>query len=187
MTERGRAGPAARPRELRPSLAGAQRRYALAVVALAGALGLTIAVPPRPLLVWNVSASAPVGLYAIGGRGAIAPGTMVLARGPAPWRQLAGERRYIPVNVPLVKRVAAVSGDTVCAVEMRILVNGRRVAERRARDGQGRPMPRWQGCVTLRDGALFLLMDDPASFDGRYFGPTGQGDILGKAHLLWRR
>ena len=48
-------------------------------------------------------------------------------------------------------------------------------------------MPQWQGGVTLRDGALLLMMDDPASFDGRYFGPTEAGDIVGTARLIWAR
>lgn len=187
MIERRRERLLTRLRDLCAPLAEVLCHRAVAVAMLAGALGLTIVYPPRPLLVWNVSASAPVGLYAIGRPGGITPGTVVLARVPAPWRGLAGERRYIPVNVPLVKRVAAGPGDRVCAVGARILVNGYRVTERRAWDGQRRPMPWWQGCVTLRNGALFLLMDDPASFDGRYFGPTGQSDILGKAQLLWRR
>ena len=162
------------------------RRGAL-LAGLAACLGATIARPPRPWLVWNVSASAPVGLYGISAASDVAAGDMVLARVPGRWRELAGERRYIPVNVPLVKRVAAVPGDIVCARRAAIRVNGRPVAERRRVDGRGRLMPWWQGCAWLREGALFLLMDHPGSFDGRYFGPTTRGDILGEARLLWRR
>lgn len=159
----------------------------LAVIALAGAQALTLVAPPRPWLVWNVSQSAPVGLYAIGGRGGVGAGDMVLARVPEGWRRLAAGRRYIPQNVPLIKRVAAVSGDTVCARGSHILVNGHRIAERRRLDGFGRPMPWWTGCVMLRPGSSFLLMENPASFDGRYFGPTGKADIIGSARLIWRR
>jgi conjugative transfer signal peptidase TraF len=172
-----------------PGAAMRARRFrvaALTLVGLAAALGLTIAPPPLPLLVWNVSASAPRGLYAVSPGVAVRPGDMVIARVPAPWRRLAAARRYIPVNVPLVKRVAAGEGDRVCAVGAAIRVNGRRVALRRAVDGRGRAMPRWEGCVTLRGGALFLLMDAPDSFDGRYFGPTAPGDLIGRARLIWR-
>lgn len=160
---------------------------ALVPGALAGALALTLAFPPHSWLVWNVSESAPVGLYAIGGCCDIGAGDMVLARVPEQWRSLAAGRRYIPANVPLVKRAAAVPGDTVCAYGGHIFVNGHRIAERRTFDGLGRPMPWWTGCVTLHAGAHFLLMDNPASFDGRYFGPTGQADVIGRARLLWRR
>lgn len=112
---------------------------------------------------------------------------MVIARVPEPWRRLAATRRYLPMNVPLVKRVAAAAGDEVCALGQEIFVNGRWIAERRIADGAGRPMPMWSGCARLRGRQLFLLMDAPASFDGRYFGVTGGDDIIGKARLLWER
>ena len=162
-------------------------RSFVAIGALGCALAATIAVPPRPWLVWNVSASAPVGLYGVSGRGGIARSDMVIARVPTGWRTFASRRHYIPANVPLVKRVAAVPGDRVCAVGSVILVNNAPVAARRPVDGRGRPMPGWSGCVILRHGAHLLLMDSPDSFDGRYFGPTRRGDILGEVSLLWRR
>jgi len=172
----------ARPRAERHRL----RRRAAALAALAVALAATIACPPRPMLVWNASASAPTGLYLV----MPAPrrtGDMVIARVPDAYRLFAARRHYLPANVPLVKRVAAMPDDRVCASGSAIFINGRRAVERRIRDGAGRPMPWWHGCVVLRDGMLFLLMGDPASFDGRYFGPTEARDIIGKARLLWAR
>lgn len=162
--------------------------WSVALGGLALALVLTMAVPLRPLLVWNASASAPPGFYRVRTPDYLGVGDMVIARLPEAMRRLAARRRYLPANVPLVKRIAGEPGDTVCALGQRIFVNGRPVAERLVRDGAGRPMPWWSGCVTLRRGALFLLMaDSPASFDGRYFGPTGRGDIIGQATLLWPR
>jgi type IV secretory pathway protease TraF len=115
-------------------------------------------------------------------------GDMVIARTPLSVRALAAGRHYIPANVPLVKRVAGVPGDRVCAAGVTITVNGRPLAARRASDRLGRPLPWWTGCRTLRDGALLLVMaDTPDSFDGRYFGPTSPSDVIGKATLLWRR
>ena len=174
------------PRRARP-MPRRLRRKVLALGLLAGALGLTMIAPPRPRLVWNVSPSAPVGLYLVGGRGDIARGDMAIAWVPQPWRRLAAGRRYIPINVPLVKRVAAVPGDTVCAQRGHVFVNGRWAAWQRPYDGSGRSMPAWQGCVTLRDGAMLLLMEARDSFDGRYFGPTQSSDIVGEATLIWAR
>ena len=162
-------------------------RCGIALGALAAAVAATIVLPPRPLLVWNASASAPTGLYRVGGAD-VAAGDMVIAWPPAAARDFAARRRYLPANVPLVKRVAAEPGDRVCALGQEVFVNGRWVAERLVRDAVGRPMPWWSGCVTLRSGATFLLMaDSAASFDGRYFGPTERNDIVGKATLLWAR
>jgi len=151
-------------------------------------LGLTMAFPPAPRLVWNASASAPIGLYAVTPGAPVDPGDIVIARVPDPWRMMAAERRYIPANVPLVKRVAAAAGDEVCALGQEIFVNGTWVVERRVADARGRPMPWWSGCVRLRGRQLFLLMPgSPASFDGRYFGVTEGGLVVGKARLLWAR
>lgn len=151
-------------------------------------LGLTIAFPPTPRLVWNASASAPIGLYSVTPGTPIDVGDMVVARLPDPWRTIAAQRRYLPINVPLVKRVAASAGDEVCALGHEIFINGTWAAERRTADAEGRAMPRWSGCVRLRGRQLFLLMtNSPASFDGRYFGVTEGGLVVGKARLLWAR
>lgn len=163
-------------------------RWAVGCGGLALALAGTLLAPPRPRLLWNASASAPVGLYAVGDGAALARGDMVIARVPGEFRVFAARRRYLPGNVPLVKRVAAMAGDEVCAAGARLTVNGHIVARRLDRDGAGRPMPWWSGCAELRTGEYFLLMtDSPASFDGRYFGVSEAGDIVGKARLLWRR
>jgi conjugative transfer signal peptidase TraF len=163
------------------------RRIAV-VGAVITLVGLTIAFPPAPCLVWNASASAPIGLYAVTPGATVEPGDMVIARIPDPSRMMAAERRYIPANVPLVKRVAAAAGDEVCALGREIFVNGTWVVERRASDAKGRPMPWWSGCVRLRGRQLFLLMSDsPGSFDGRYFGVTDGNLVFGKARLLWAR
>ncbi|MBB5708423.1 conjugative transfer signal peptidase TraF [Sphingopyxis panaciterrulae] len=155
---------------------------------LAAALAATLFAPPRPRLLWNASASAPVGLYGVGEVAPLARGDMVIARLPVEFRLFAARRHYLPANVPLVKRVAAVPGDEVCAAGARVMVNGRLVARRLDRDGAGRPMPWWSGCTELGTGEVFLLMTDSrASFDGRYFGVSEAGDIVGKARLIWRR
>ena len=131
---------------------------------------------------------------ALGGNGAlfvypqVRPLDMVIARVPEEYRMFAARRRYLPANVPLVKSVAAISGDEVCAAGARVRVNGRLVVRRLDRDGAGRPMPWWSGCTELGTGEVFLLMTDSrASFDGRYFGVSEAGDIVGKARLIWRR
>lgn len=173
--------------------ARARRRARTRQLVIAGAIGsialaATIAVPPHPRLVWNASASAPVGLYRVTPDAPLRAGDMVIAWVPAEARMLAARRRYLPANVPLVKRVAAVAGDTVCAIGPVVSINGLAVVERRRFDGAHRVLPWWQGCITLRAGELFLLMSDAAdSFDGRYFGPTGPADVIGRARLIWAR
>ena len=157
----------------------------LAMIGLAATLDFVI--QPAPRMVWNASASAPTGLWRIRPGAAIRTGDMVLARTPESVRQLAAQSHYLPANVPLLKRVAAMGGDEVCALGQEIFVNGRWIGERRGFDRQGRPLPWWSGCERLRGGRLFLLMNVPDSFDGRYFGPVDDTAIIGKATPLWLR
>jgi conjugative transfer signal peptidase TraF len=158
---------------------------ALAVILLVLA---SLIARPRPLLLWNVSASAPEGLYFVGGKGALVRGDMAVARMPQGLRLFAARRGYLPQNVPLVKRVAAVADDVVCASGASIRVNGKLVATRLRVDARERDMPWWSGCVHLVDGDYFFVMSDsPASFDGRYFGVSNVDDVIGEAVLLWRR
>ena len=162
------------------------RRIALVGAGVVVVLASTVC-SPAPRLVWNASASAPIGLYWVQPGTDIDPGDMVIARLPDGIRPLAARRHYLPSNVPLVKRVVAVAGDEVCALGKEVFLNGRPIAGRRTVDGAGMPMPAWSGCVRLRGRQLFLLMDAPASFDGRYFGVTDGADVIGKARLLWAR
>jgi type IV secretory pathway protease TraF len=113
-------------------------------------------------------------------------GDIVVAWPPPPARRLAAVRGYLPASVPLVKRVAAVAGDRICARRDRIFINGRAAARRWSRDPSGRPLPRWSGCERLARGELFLLSPGtPDAFDGRYFGITRGSELVGTARLLW--
>ena len=186
----------ARDNERRPSadpvsLDARSHRIMLAGSALIG-LGIgillgTIAHPPKVRLLWNASASAPVGLYRIFPDAPLQVGDMVAARAPDGARQLAATRGYLPSGVPLVKQIAATKGSQVCAMRARIIVDGRTVARRRKRDEQGRAMPWWTGCDRLQPGEVLLLNRPAGSFDSRYFGPVGKEAIVGKAVLLWQR
>lgn len=153
----------------------------------AAAVGLVIAAAPHvPVLVWNASASAPCGFYAGQARERFGKGDLVLAHLPIVARHLASMRDYLPWGVPVVKRIAAVSGDWICARGLTISINGRAVAQRRNVDGRGRLLPTWQGCIRLDADHLFLLMAGVRdSFDGRYFGPIRRSAIIEKLTPLW--
>jgi conjugative transfer signal peptidase TraF len=162
----------------------------IAVMALLGiaALGGTGVAHPMPRLVWNATASAPVGLYRVESAAKLRRGDFVLAWLPDAARELATERDYLPANVPLVKRVAALTGDVICSEQARITINGIVVATALRVDSRGRSLPRWSGCRTLGQKEVFLLMPSVAdSFDGRYFGPIATRAIIGKLVPLWTR
>jgi conjugative transfer signal peptidase TraF len=147
-------------------------------------LGLSALPQARPWLVWNASASAPMGLYRVVA-GPVERGDWVLVRPPAEVAVLAAERGYLPLGVPLVKRVAASAGDTICARMGALFINGQEVARALVRDRAGRPMPRWTGCRSLGAEEIFLLLPPPDSFDSRYFGPVPRTLVIGRLAPLW--
>ena len=157
-------------------------------LALTALLAASLLWPPAPLLLWNVSSSSTVGLYAVTPARTLQVGDMVVAWPPLPARRLAAARAYLPFDVPLVKRVAAVAGDRICAQGRKVFVNGQLAAVRQALDPSGRPMPWWSGCARLGPGELFMLSSaGPLAFYWRYFGITRAPAILGRARLLLAR
>jgi conjugative transfer signal peptidase TraF len=163
-------------------------RATLLAATLVAAFGISLPMVagPVPRLIYNGSASAPLGFYRLVPDASITRGDLVLAHLPAPAARLAAERGYLPRSVPVVKRVAAMAGDNVCAESGNVIINGRIAARVLPADGAGRPLPPWQGCRTLDSDEFFLLMADiPASFDGRYFGPVSASAIIGRLVPLW--
>ncbi len=155
------------------------------VIVIAG-LAAPISHPPR--LIWNATASAPIGLYEVRSQSTFARGELVLVRPPQWVRVFAAARGYLPNTVPMVKRIAADNGDIVCRDKDAITINGRVVAHALLADREGRTLPTWSGCHSLGDGEIFLLMDGVrASFDSRYFGPVPTTAIVGKVVPLWTR
>ena len=80
-------------------------KFAVPMLAVAGIAALWS--PPTPVLIWNASASAPLGLYELQHPNVIGRGELVLAEPPANARDLAAARGYLPAGIPLVKRIAA--------------------------------------------------------------------------------
>jgi len=164
-----------------------RRRLSVAVLMAAGILALGVGgsqvYPPR--IVYNASASVPLGYYAVSAGTDLKAGDLVLVRTPESVRGMAAERRYLPRDVPMIKSVQAISGDTVCATGSQITVNGNPIVTRMKSDRLGRPLPWWQGCQTLQDDEVFLInRDAPFSFDGRYFGVVSRALIVGKVRRL---
>lgn len=148
------------------------------------ALTAFIDVPRK--LIWNASASVPVGLYAITTADHLAVGDHVAIDPPEPLATFLAERGYLPRGVPLLKTIAATQGQRVCRIGNKIIINGRAVGEAFVRDRLGRDLPHWQGCRRISEGQFFLMNASvPDSFDGRYFGSTPAIAIIGKALPLW--
>ena len=137
-------------------------------------------------IVYNASASVPLGWYAVGEPEPVNVGELVVARPPIRAETLLAERGYLAAGVPILKFVVARAGQQVCRTGDEVTIDGAAVATARDRDSSGRSLPRWDGCRVLAPGEVLLLNTAaPDSFDGRYFGPVSITSIIGKATPLW--
>ena len=159
------------------------RRHILAVSMLAvGTLVATAVADPPTRLIWNATASAPIGFYTVVPADVVEVPELVVIAPPEPLERFMVERGYIGRGVPLMKRVAALPGQQVCRTGDAVTVDTVPIGGALDRDRRGRPLPVWQGCRTLAAGELLLLNPDhPDSLDGRYFGPLRASAVLGRA------
>jgi len=142
---------------------------------------------PAARLVWNGSESAPTGLYWVAQIRHIERGDFVIIQPPPSIARFLADRRYLPINVPLMKHVTGLPGDTLCRTGVSVSVNGTTVATAKMRDRRGRALPVWTGCTRIGDADIFLLNHNDDSLDGRYFGPLPASGVTGRAHPLFIR
>jgi conjugative transfer signal peptidase TraF len=140
----------------------------------------------RPSLIWNASASVPIGLYRLQPDPQPKVDEVVVVRPPADLVWFLAEGGYLPRGVPLLKHVAALGGQRICRTGLAVSIDGKHVGDALERDRRGRALPVWQGCVVLSDAQVFLFnADRPDSLDGRYFGPLERSTIVGRASPVW--
>lgn len=163
-------------------------RFGYVMATYLAVLGVAVAaiIPTPTKLVWNVTASAPIGLYTIEPADQLAVPELVAVMPPEPLVTFMVERGYIGRGVPLMKRVAALPGQQVCRTGDAVTVDTVPIGGALDRDRRGRPLPVWQGCRRIADGDIFLMNPSvPDSLDGRYFGPIPARTVIGKATPIY--
>jgi conjugative transfer signal peptidase TraF len=162
-------------------------RFGWVMTTYAAALGIGLAalLHPAPRLIWNASASVPIGLYAVHPAGALHVDELLVVTPPEPLAVFLDTRRYLPKGVPLLKHVLALPGQTVCRSGRTITVDGAEMGVALDHDHLGRPLPVWQGCRVVAAGDVFLMNRRADSLDGRYFGPLPATTIVGQADPIW--
>lgn len=163
------------------------RRRTLAVTALAVlTIGATSAIDAPTKLIWNATASAPIGFYTVEPADRIVVPDLVAIVPPEPLAAFMVERGYVGRGVPLLKRVLGLPGQRVCRIGFAITVDGVEMGEALQRDRHGRALPVWQGCRIIGDGEIFIMnWEVRDSLDGRYFGPIPASSVIGRALPLW--
>lgn len=163
-------------------------RLGYVIVTCLAAMGVVAAavIPTPTKLIWNATASAPVGLYTVEPVGAIEVPELVAVLPPEPLAQFMVARGYVGRGVPLLKRVLGLPGQRVCRTGRTITVNAIEMGEALERDRMGRDLPAWQGCRVIAQGQLFLMNGQVRdSLDGRYFGALPASAIIGRAIPLY--
>ena len=95
----------------------------ITMAAAATMLATTIGPKPAPWLVWNASASVPIGLYKVTPAMHLTVTDLVVALPPAPLAAMLADEGYLPRGVPLIKRVLALPGQTVCRTGVFVTVD----------------------------------------------------------------
>lgn len=151
-------------------------------------VGASVPFSPVPKLIWNASASVPIGLYVVRPADALHIGELVVVTPPEAVASFLAERGYLARGVPLLKRVLALPGQTICRTGRTITVDGMNLGDALDRDRLGRVLPDWQGCRIVADSEVFLMnWQSTYSFDGRYFGPLSASTVVGRAVPLWTK
>ncbi|MDH0367841.1 S26 family signal peptidase [Brucella anthropi] len=158
------------------------------VMLTAAALAIVIAsgVPTAPRLIWNASASVPIGFYTVAPADGLDVPDLVAVMPPKPFASFMSERGYVARDVPLLKRVLGLPGQRVCRAGHAIAVDAVPLGEAHLRDSRGRDLPVWHGCRFIAEGEIFLMNPDVGdSLDGRYFGPFPASAVIGRATPLF--
>ena len=127
-------------------------RFRYVMVTAAATLGIAIAgfVPTAPRLLWNASASVPIGFYTVAPADRIEMPDLVAVMPPEPFASYMVDRGYVARDVPLLKRVIGLPGDTVQLVGGQVILNGQPLpqtpngvfSEPKLPQGPGRTLPR---------------------------------------------
>ncbi|MFG1352362.1 S26 family signal peptidase [Xanthobacter autotrophicus] len=162
-------------------------RAAYVLITTVASVGVAyVATVPTPLkLIWNVSASVPVGLYSVEPADHLEVTDLVAVMPPPPLAAFLIARGYLGEGTPLLKRVMGLPGQEVCRLGEAITIDGVPLGEALPRDRTGRDLPVWQGCRRIAPGHLFLMNPDVGdSLDGRYFGQIPATTVIGRAMPL---
>ncbi|HOT83510.1 MAG TPA: S26 family signal peptidase, partial [Candidatus Defluviicoccus seviourii] len=91
----------------------------------------------------------PIGLYELERPSDLRVGDLVAVMPDKLLADFMVERGYIGRGVPLMKHVAALSGQRVCRSGNAVTVDAVPLGDALDRDTRGRPLPIWRGCRRL--------------------------------------
>ncbi|WP_440617200.1 signal peptidase I [Cysteiniphilum sp. 6C5] len=94
-------------------------------------------------------------------------------------------RKWLPRNIPLLKKIVGVPGDLLCIKGQNVYINEQWIGKIYQTDGKGNMLPVFQFCGKIPKGRYFMQgVANPHSFDSRYYGLVDKSQIMSKAVKL---
>jgi conjugative transfer signal peptidase TraF len=159
-------------------------RFTAAAIGSATLLGVCLIgawMPAKLGYCLNITPSEPVGIYRRIG-GGVERGALVLLNQP---RDSAASilGRYLPANIPLIKRIAAIPDDLVEVNAKGVRVNGILWPDSAplTHDQEGRSLrPYSFGISRVPSGQIWVMSNHPRGLDSRYFGPVAELSVISR-------
>lgn len=142
----------------------------------------------KKYLVYNHTDSIPKGFYYLNNDidiESVKNGDLIVFDVPDQVKEMVIYRRWLNVNDTLTKPVSAKAGDFVCTNNRTVIVNNISYGPIEEYDSNGREMPWFKYCGTVKKGEVFVFIDNSKSFDSRYYGPIPAAELTAKATPLW--
>lgn len=143
----------------------------------------------------NLTESIAVGLYRITGTEPLKNAYVIFCPDDRQSFKLAKTRGYIDYGLYcngygyLMKKVVAVSGDTLSVTNEGVYVNQILIlySKPKLQDGMNRTLPHWQvmNYQLQEDEIMTMTSQSEWSFDGRYYGLVHTGQIKGMITPIW--
>lgn len=143
----------------------------------------------------NLTESIPIGLYRITSAAPIKNAFVIFCPDDRKSFRLARDRGYIDPALYcdgygyLMKKVVAVSGDTLSVTNTGVFVNNTLIpySKPKLQDGMNRALPQWQviNYQLQKNEIMTMTSQSEWSFDGRYYGLVHTRQIKGVITPIW--
>lgn len=136
----------------------------------------------KPKVIFNFTPSIPLGIYMVTDKKSFVTGDVLVFAPPENVKTIVHNRKWLAAKRGyLLKPIVAVPGDFVCIENSHFYVNNFDFGEVKDQDREGRELPDYHFCGTVKSGTFFVGVQARNSFDSRYFGPIKTTQILGVA------
>src|SRR3546814_15417419 len=100
------------------------------MVAAVNVVAISMWINPPPKLIWNASASVPIGFYTVRPASDLRIGALAVAQPPDDVAVFLSTGGYLPLGLPLIKPVAALPGPHRCRHALALPLDGKTVGAR---------------------------------------------------------